>query len=377
MPAEEPPPDWPGMLRSAIAGHGLHAVYQPIVDVARGVVVGYEALTRFAGHPVRSPEPWFAAAHEHGLSAELQAAALRAGFAQRASLPANCFLTVNIGPEVLDADVVRAVWRDQGDLRGVIVELTEHVVIDDWRGLEPDLNRLRAAGALLAVDDAGSGYAGLTRLLALRPAMIKLDRALIVDIDHDEAKRALVEMLGIFAGRIDAWLLAEGIERAGELTALADLGVPLAQGYHLGRPAAPWAPVVPDVALALGTRSRAGTGHTLRRHLEHPPVVTDAAMAGAAFHDAAVDLVVLCDDQQRPVAVLDDRSAPVPVITPAMRVNVDSPVAEAALRAITRTDWAQPLLCTDNAGRYVGVVRMPRLIHAISTADDPVTPSRT
>lgn len=368
------------MLRAAAAGHGLHAVYQPIIDVARGVGVGYEALTRFVGYPVRSPEPWFAAAHEHGLSAELQAAALRAAFAHRASLPANCFLTVNIGPEVLDAGVVRAVWREQGDLRGVIVELTEHVVIDDWRALEPDLNRLRSAGALLAVDDAGSGYAGLTRLLALRPAMIKLDRALIVDIDHDEAKRALVEMVGTFAGRIDAWLLAEGIERSGELTTLADLGVPLAQGYFLGRPAAPWAAVEFEAARTLGTRARinagagSGAGDTLRRHLDHPPVVTDAAMAAAAFDDAAVDLVVLCDDQQRPIATLDDRSAPVPVVTPGMRINVDSPVAEAALRAITRTDWAQPLLCTDNAGRYVGVVRIPRLIHAVSTAADRVTP---
>ncbi|MFI7600140.1 EAL domain-containing protein [Actinoplanes sp. NPDC049681] len=378
MPAQESAADWPGMLRAATAGHGLHAVYQPIIDVARGVVVGYEALTRFAGYPVRSPEPWFAAAHVHGLNAELQAAALRAAFAHRATLPANCFLTVNIGPEVLDADVVRAVWREQGDLRGVIVELTEHVVIDDWRALEPDLNRLRAAGALLAVDDAGSGYAGLTRLLALRPAMIKLDRALIVDVDHDEAKRALVEMLGTFAGRIDAWLLAEGIERAGELTTLADLGVPLAQGYFLGRPADPWAAVEFEAARTLGTRVRtrpgAGTRDTLRRHLEHPPVVTDAAMAAAAFDDAAVDLVVLCDDQQRPIATLDDRSAPVPVVSPGMRINVDSPVDEAALRAITRTDWAQPVLCTDNAGRYVGVVRMPRLIHAVSTAGDRVTP---
>src|SRR5690349_6381758 len=93
--------DWPTLLRSAVTGHGLRAVYQPIVDLARAVVVGYEALIRFVDYPVANPEHWFAAAREHGLGAELQAAALRAALTNRAALPRNCFLTVNIGPEVL------------------------------------------------------------------------------------------------------------------------------------------------------------------------------------------------------------------------------------------------------------------------------------
>ena len=249
MDAEVYDIDWPGMLRSAVEDCGLRAVYQPIADLARGVVVGYEALIRFVGYPVRSPDPWFAAAHEHGLSADLQAAALRAAFADRDGLPPSCFLTVNIGPEVLDTEVVRQVWQDQGDLRGVVVELTEHV--EDVKALEPDLDRLRDAGALIALDDAG---AGLSRLLALRPAMIKLDRELVRDIDRDEAKRALVEMLGTFAVRIDARLVAEGIERAGELRALAGLNVPLGQGYHLGRPGRPWTPITDAAERALRER---------------------------------------------------------------------------------------------------------------------------
>ncbi len=361
------PGSWPDMLRSAVGGRGVHAVYQPIVDVSRGVAVGYEALVRFAGYPEQNPELWFAAAHAHGLGAQLQAVALRACFAARAGLPPNCFLTVNVGPEVLHEPVVRDVFADQSDLRGVVVELTENVRVDDYAALEPHLNRLRAAGALIAVDDAGSGYAGLTHLLALRPAMIKLDRELVRDIDHDEAKRALVEMVGTFAGRIDAWLLAEGIERPGELTALAELQVPLAQGFHLGRPGPPWTPVTGDAEQVLFDHRSVAPGDTLRRHLEHPPVYADAVRAREAFTDPRVDLVVLCDADQRPVAVLDDRTAPVPLVTAGMKVNVDTPVSAAALRAITRDSWAQPLLCTDNAGRYVGVVRIPRLVHALST----------
>jgi hypothetical protein len=197
--------------------------------------------------------------------------------------------------------------------------------------------------------------------------MIKLDRELVRDIDHDEAKRALVEMVGTFAGRIDAWLLAEGIERPGELTALAELQVPLAQGFHLGRPALPWTPVTGDAEQVLLDHRSVAPGDTLRRHLEHPPVYADAVRAREAFTDPLVDLVVLCDADQRPVAVLDDRTSPVPMVTAGMKINVDTPVNDAALRAITRESWAQPLLCTDNAGRYVGVVRIPRLVHALST----------
>ncbi|NMO53269.1 EAL domain-containing protein [Actinoplanes sp. TBRC 11911] len=355
------------MLESAIDGAGVSAVYQPIVDLARGVVVGYEALTRFEGYPVSNPELWFGAAGRHGRGADLQATALRKALAERGGLPRNCFLTVNVGPEVLDHPAIRKVWADEGDLRGLVVELTEHFAVDDYTALEPDLNRLRAAGALIAVDDAGSGYAGLTHLLTLRPSMIKLDRALVQDVDQDEAKRALVEMVGTFAGRIDAWLLAEGIERAGELEALAALQVPLAQGYHLSRPAGPWAPITDEAGHLLTMQSVNRDRSGLRPLLERSATVTDVGDAYAAFADPTVDLVVLCDDYQRPIAAIDDRTSPIPLVIPDMKVNVGTRPADAAARAVTRPDWTRPLLCTDDNGRYVGVVRMPRLIQAISS----------
>lgn len=357
------------MLAAAVTGAGLEAAYQPIVDVAHATVVGYEALLRFPGYPVRNPETWFAAADQHHCAAALQATALRVALAERPNLPANCFLTVNIAPDVLQDELVRQVWRDAGDLSGLIIELTEHAAIDSYVEIERDLDFLRAAGALLAVDDAGSGYAGLSHLLALRPALIKLDRALVCDVDQDEAKRALVEMVGTFAGRIDAWLLAEGIERAGELAVLASLGVPLAQGYFLGRPAPGWAPL-PDAAAAVLLNAPTSEGSaTLRRHVQHPPAVADQSQLREAFADHHTDVVVLHDRQLRPIAAVTELEALAGVVHPGMCFNIDTPVRDAALRAITRPDreWATPLLCTDNAGRYVGVVRMQRLVHAIAT----------
>ena len=109
--------------------------------------------------------------------------------------------------------------------------------MESYAALEPVLDRLRGAGALISLDDAGSGYAGLTPHAATSgPAFIKLDRALISGVDRNESKQALVEMMGTLGGRLDAWLVGEGVETRAELDTLVRLGVPLLQGYHLARP---------------------------------------------------------------------------------------------------------------------------------------------
>ena len=141
------------------------------------------------------------------------------------------------------------------DLRRVVVELTEHSPVDDLEALRRETDELRARGALIALDDAGSGYSGLQQLAALRPQIVKLDRALVSDADTDPVRMALAEMVGEFAGRIDAWLLAEGMETAAELAAFTRLGVPLAQGWVLGRPGAGFAPLAPDVVQLVRTHA--------------------------------------------------------------------------------------------------------------------------
>ena len=189
--------------------------------MARGTVVGYEALARFTGYPVRDPETWFAAARRHEVLPALEAVALRTALAARSELPGNTFLTVNLGPDVIDSPEVREVLAAQPGLSGVVVELTEHARVDSYASLEPAIDRLRTAGALIAIDDAGSGYAGLQHLLSLRPEFLKLDRGLVAGLDRDEAKRTLVEMVGLLASRLDAWLLAEGVETREELDCLS------------------------------------------------------------------------------------------------------------------------------------------------------------
>jgi EAL domain-containing protein (putative c-di-GMP-specific phosphodiesterase class I) len=378
IPAADGPPasvgsspgtSWDELLAAACRGEGLSSAYQPIVDTARGAVVGYEALARFPGFAEKNPEVWFAAARSHGRSAELEAAALRTALAARATLPPNCFLTVNVSPELLPTENIRSVWRDEGNLAGLVVELTEQTPIESYVALEPDLNQLRAAGALIAIDDAGSGYAGLRHLLALRPSLIKIDRELIQDVDRDEAKRALISMLGAFASRVDAWILAEGVERVEELDALVSLGVPLVQGYCLARPAPPWATMDLDLAHRLASNRPVLHKTVIRDVLETAPTATTAALAAEAFAgNPALQSIVLLGDQLRPVSVLDADTAGFGLVSPGMRVNIDTPLSDALARSMTRTKASrfEPLLVTDNAGRYVGVARLERMIMALT-----------
>ena len=127
-----------------------------------------------------------------------------------------------------------------------MVELTEHVSGGDAVVLEVALDAVRAAGGLVAMDDAGQGHSGLARMLEVRPDLIKLDRALVAGIDRDPMKKAVVQLVGDLAGQLDAWILAEGVETRGELAELIRMGVPLVQGWAVGRPAPGWSDLDPD-----------------------------------------------------------------------------------------------------------------------------------
>ena len=110
----------------------LRMDFQPIVDTARGTVVGYESLARFGGPADAGPDCWFALAHAAGVGAELEAQVLARALEARSALPPNCFLSVNVGPQALLSTPVADVFADAGDLRGVVVEITEQTAVDNY-----------------------------------------------------------------------------------------------------------------------------------------------------------------------------------------------------------------------------------------------------
>jgi EAL domain-containing protein (putative c-di-GMP-specific phosphodiesterase class I)/DNA-binding NarL/FixJ family response regulator len=212
----------------------LQLVFQPICTLD-GTLVGSEALSRFRGPPKRGPDAWFAEASEVGLLVELELAAVRAAFAAVPSLPANTCLSVNVSPATVIGSSFQKLVR-KVDGRRIVVEVTEHAPISDYARMNDAVQRIKADGVRLAIDDAGAGFASLRHILRLDPDFIKLDRTLIRGIAKDRSKQALAAGLISFAEKIGATIVAEGIETAGELDALAALGVQYGQGFYLARP---------------------------------------------------------------------------------------------------------------------------------------------
>lgn len=222
-------------IERVLSEHRLTPVFQPVVHLPSRSVVGVEALARFPLEPARGPDRWFAEAAEVGLGVPLELLAVRTALRALDSLPETVFLAVNVSPTtVLSAELAEILTGPA--CRRLVLELTEHVQVEDYDALAAALELPRARGVRLAVDDTGAGFASLQHLLGLAPDVVKLDISLTRGVDRDAARRALAGALVLFTAEIGAILVAEGVETASELEVLEQLGVQYAQGYHLGRP---------------------------------------------------------------------------------------------------------------------------------------------
>jgi EAL domain-containing protein (putative c-di-GMP-specific phosphodiesterase class I) len=239
-------------VRGAAEGLAVRAVLQPIVDLASGAVVAAEALARFPGPSRLSVADRFALSHANGTGGDLEAACLRAALGRRRDLPAGVALAVNVSPDALtDRDVQDAL---AGDLDGVIVEITETAASDPAQTLLHTAG-LRERGALIGVDDASTGYAGLLRLSRLRPDLVKLDAGLVTGAADSVEQSAVIEALVSLSRRIGARVIGEGVETLDDLRTLVDLDVDYAQGWVLARPNDELPPIAPAaVATCLATR---------------------------------------------------------------------------------------------------------------------------
>ncbi len=221
-------------IRAALEPGVIQAVYQPIVELDQGHVIGYEALARFDCSPAAPANVWFEEAAQVGLRVDLELEAMRVALSALPKLPEGCFLTVNLSPESLLAP---AVLGELGAApRQTIVEVTEHAQIEDYEVLNQSLLELRSAGLRLAIDDAGAGYASLRHVIEITPDMIKIDGSLTRRIESDRGRRALAAALISFAAEMGQVVVAEGIETYSAVTALLGLGVCCGQGFYFGRP---------------------------------------------------------------------------------------------------------------------------------------------
>ena len=230
-------------LKTALRDRAVYVDYHPIVVASTREIFGYEALARGQMRTLRSPEVMFDVAAEADLIWELsRLCRARALEGMSTRLVGDQLLFINVDPH--DFADPAFTESEVADASKVVIEITERTAIKDYPKFRERLKAFREMGYRFAVDDAGSGYAGLGSIANLEPDFIKLDISLINAIDTNFIKQNLVQTMVRFANDHGAMVIAEGVERAEEFRAVQDLGVHLVQGFFLHRPQSASSPIV-------------------------------------------------------------------------------------------------------------------------------------
>jgi EAL domain-containing protein (putative c-di-GMP-specific phosphodiesterase class I) len=223
------------LVRQALDDRAFSCVYQPIWDLKTSRPVGLEALVRFLPKPYRPPNEWFADAEAAGIAVDLEVEVMRRAINALELMPPDLYLSLNASPALVLSGRLAEILAPVTPER-ILLEITEHAIVDNYGELAEALKPLRKSGIRVAIDDAGAGYSTLQHILRLAPDRIKLDMSLTRSVDTDPARRALALAMVLFARETGAILIAEGIETRAEFDTLVELGVAKGQGYFLGRP---------------------------------------------------------------------------------------------------------------------------------------------
>jgi EAL domain-containing protein (putative c-di-GMP-specific phosphodiesterase class I)/GGDEF domain-containing protein len=236
-------------LKTTLRDRAVYVDYHPIVIATTREIFGYEALARGQMRTLRSPEVMFDVAAEADLIWELsRLCRARALEGMNTRLEKGQLLFLNVDPH--DFSDPAFTEQEVAEPSRVVIEITERTAIKDYPKFRDRLKAFRAMGYRFAVDDAGSGYAGLGSIANLEPDFIKLDISLINAIDTNFIKQNLVQTMVRFANDHGAMVIAEGVERAEEFKTVQELGVHLVQGFFLHRPQSASSPIV-SVATAV------------------------------------------------------------------------------------------------------------------------------
>ncbi|HEY4072799.1 MAG TPA: GGDEF domain-containing protein [Herbaspirillum sp.] len=221
----------------------LNALFQPIIDMHSGDIIGYEGLIRGPSNsPLHSPLKLFKVARLHNLSVEVEHLCRHIVMEQfaKADLPGSLFLNVSPGalvqPEARLGETLRYLQEIGLNPRRIIIELTENEPTYDYEVLRKAAMHYRKMGFQIAIDDLGEGFSSLRLWSELRPEYVKIDMHFIQGINLDPMKLQFVRSIQQIALQTGCIVIAEGIETQAELLTIRDLGIACGQGYHIARP---------------------------------------------------------------------------------------------------------------------------------------------
>ncbi len=216
----------------------LSIVFHPIVSLKQRTSIGFEALVRSSEPTLEHPEALLGTAALLGRSEELTRAIYAEIAARSVDLPEGRLLFVNVHPPDLLDHSLHGIGSPLAPLaERIILEITERASIEKMGDISHVVRDLRLLGYRLAVDDLGTGYAGLSSFTQLSPEIVKLDRSLVESVDQNPTKQRVVKAMLQLCSDLKMEVICEGVETPQERDALAELGADLLQGYLFGRPA--------------------------------------------------------------------------------------------------------------------------------------------
>lgn len=230
-------------LDDILANQRLMTLLQPVLDLAHGRVIGYEALSRGPSNsPLHAPQALFRVAEHYALTTRLDLLCVQSAVQAFARLNLPGLLFVNLSPSsMLDAafapDVLVKTLDDAGlTAQRLVIEITENAESIDYLPLREATAALRVAGIEVAMDDLGEGFSSLRMWSELKPAFVKIDKHFISGIHADTHKNLFVRSIKQLAEGAGTRVIAEGVESVSELAVLLDIGIHYVQGYLIGRP---------------------------------------------------------------------------------------------------------------------------------------------
>lgn len=221
----------------------IHSVYEPIVDVHSRVVFAYEALARGPdGTEFQAPIAMFQEAERQGLVYELDCLCRASAIAGAIDFPDGSKLFLNVLPSAIHDPSFRSdrLIRTLAECRltpqDVVFEVSEQESIRDFEAFREMRDYYRKLGFSFALDDTGSGYAGLEALLEISPEYIKVDRTFVSGVDEDVVRQDVLRALCTVAEKTGARIIGEGLDTLEEFETLKQLGIDYGQGWLFGHP---------------------------------------------------------------------------------------------------------------------------------------------
>lgn len=230
-------------LNKILSTGSITTVFQPIISLNDGNVIGYEALSRGPKEsPLYYPDKLFQSASAYNKSWELESLCRVKALEKAHNIDYDKLLFINVDPLIFKDDKFKKGFTKEFLIKhkispeSIIFEITEKTAIEDYTGFKRALDNYTEQGYQIAIDDTGSGYSGLKTLYQTKPHYIKIDMDLIRDIDKDYFKQALIKSLVTFAKSTNMKVIAEGIETEAELCTLISLNVYAGQGFFIQKP---------------------------------------------------------------------------------------------------------------------------------------------